>query len=61
MPSLLVDVVLLGVFAVQHSVMARQGFQRWWTQFVPSVAERSARAGLEPGASFAVRAAAANA
>ena len=39
--SLTVDVLLLGVFAVQHSVMARRGFKRWWTGFVPHAVERS--------------------
>lgn len=40
-PSLLVDVALLGVFAVQHSVMARRWFKRWLTSFVPQPIERS--------------------
>jgi len=41
MTSLLVDLGLLGLFALQHSVMARPAFKRWFTRAVPESAERS--------------------
>ena len=41
LPSLLVDLGLLGLFAVQHSVMARPAFKRWFTRAIPESAERS--------------------
>ena len=39
--ALIVDALLLGVFAIQHSVMARQWFKRAWTKLVPRPVERS--------------------
>lgn len=40
-PSLLINAVLLFIFALQHSVMARPAFKAWWTKWIPETIERS--------------------
>ena len=39
--ALLINLILLAVFGIPHSVMARPTFKRWWTTIVPTPIERS--------------------
>jgi len=41
MEAIIVNLLLMSLFAVQHSVMARRQFKNWWTQYVPKSVERS--------------------
>src|SRR6266436_8341197 len=39
--AIIVNMHLMAIFAIQHSVMARRQFKEWWTKFVPKPVERS--------------------
>ena len=39
--AILVNLLLMSLFAIQHSVMARPAFKRWWTKVLPVACERS--------------------
>jgi protein-S-isoprenylcysteine O-methyltransferase Ste14 len=41
LPAVLINVGLMSLFAVQHTIMARPAFKRWWTRFIPAPMERS--------------------
>ena len=39
--AIFVNFLLISIFAIQHTIMARPAFKQWWTQFIPKALERS--------------------
>ncbi|MGH6642379.1 MAG: methanethiol S-methyltransferase [Bradyrhizobium sp.] len=39
--AIVIDVLLIGLFAIQHSVMARPAFKQWWDKTLPAACQRS--------------------
>lgn len=48
-PSMLINAALLLVFVVQHTIMARPAFKRWWVRYIPQPMERSTFVWLASG------------
>src|SRR6478672_8699574 len=59
--ALIINILLMSLFAVQHSVMARKPFKRWWTRFAGLDRAQHIRAVGQFGADLAVRAVASDA
>src|SRR4051794_9570845 len=38
--AIIIDLLLVGLFAIQHSVMARPAFKRWWARILPAACQR---------------------
>ena len=39
--AIFINFMMVSIFGIQHAIMARPAFKRWWTQFIPKALERS--------------------